>query len=806
MHICKKSSNFAPLTMKGHIMLQKRSVIFLLFFVYAWAGTLSATPVRIMGIGNSFTVDALEQHMQPLCTAEGQDVIIGYPYRGGTWLSQHDAWSSRTDTLPYNYRKFQNGQFTSTGLATYSLKMALEDEPWDWVIIQSDHDSAGFYNSYVPYMEHLIDFIHAHCSNPNVKIGFYMTWAYDATSTYSSFNLYGKNQQRMYDSIINAAQQVMANHPDLEFIIPAGTAVQNARTSYIGEHLNRDGYHLHYNHGRYIASLIWFEKIFGVSALDVTWKPESITDYCADMCRHAVHAAVENPYVVTDLSTDFGEPEHETIEPGTESHLRRMTVNGMNVGIKENKLKYTVLVDTMISPVALYAYPIDINAELNITDAYGADIERDVTKPWYYPLVKPTNGDTVTYTIRVIPESQLDQTVYTLKLVGASASDLTYPIANKDDLEDFAKAVNGGSYAINGKVTKDFSCDHTKQECWMTPIGSKTHPYTGTFDGRGYTISGFNIYRVDNALNSFDYVGLFGYIKNATIKNLRIEGTEESYFNRPSSGSDDTQNKSFGILCGCAESSTIQDCSVSMPIFTNVSGHVGMLVGKNADVSGAAATVIERCYVAGTWRIRHKGIYAGILGYGYNAVIRDCYSTCTMALQQDKAARIGGILGYVNASSGRAVTLQNCHFHGSITPFSATPTNTPFLGAIAGVFNGTAVTATNCWYLANSAPAVFGQHSNNTQTATSATAAQFKDGTVTTALGAAWTQGTTYPELVPPTIEPEPEEPEEPEDPEEGIEEVTGERLQVIKKVLREGKLMIEREGKTYSVLGQQIH
>lgn len=766
------------------------SVIALLLF--ALVGTVSAEPVRIMGIGNSFTVDALEQHMQPLLTAEGVDAIIGYPYRGGTWLSQHDAWSHRNDTLPYNYRKFKDGNFTSTGLATYSLKMALEDEPWDWVIIQSDHDSAGIYKSYVPYMEHLIEFVHENCSNPNVKIGFYMTWAYDSSSTYSSFNIYHKNQQEMYDSILNAAQQVMANHPELELLIPAGTAVQNARTSYIGQHLNRDGYHLHYNHGRYIASLIWYEKIIGKCALDVTWHPESITDYCADMCRHAVHAAVESPWEVTSLADDFSEPEHETIEPGTESHLRRMTLNGQNVVLGEDTA-FTVKVDYTRTPVALYAYPIDIKAELNITDAYGADIERDETKPWYYPLVTPEKGATVKYTIRVISEAQgADETIYKLDLVGAEAADITYPIASKDDLDDFAKAVNDGSYAIKGEVTKDFSCDHTKQECWMTPIGTDAHPYTGTFDGKGHTISGFNIYSVDNDLLNWKYVGLFGYINNATIKNLRIEGTEESYFNRPSSGTNNTGSCGYGILCGGMVESTIKDCSVSMPIFTNVNGAVGAIVGRNEGVNGSGLSIIERCYSQGTWRVRHTGQYAGILGYGYNAVIRDCYSTCTMALQQDKAARIGGIIGYVNANSGRSLTIENSHFYGKLTPFEGA-SNTSYIGAIAGVFNGTAVTAVNCWWLEDSAPAAFGQHSNNTATATSATKTQFADGTVTTALGAAWEQGDKYPVL------------KEPEDEPTGIGSIQPSVFSS-QKVIREGQLMIEKGGKTYSILGQQIH
>lgn len=38
-------------------------------------------------------------------------------------------------------------------------------------------------------------------------------------------------------------------------IIPTGTAIQNARTSFVGDHMNRDGYHLDLKIGRYTAAL-----------------------------------------------------------------------------------------------------------------------------------------------------------------------------------------------------------------------------------------------------------------------------------------------------------------------------------------------------------------------------------------------------------------------------------------------------------------------------------------------------------------------------------------------------------------------
>lgn len=769
-----------------------------LFSIFAIVVVCYAEPVRILGIGNSFTVDALEQHFQPLLTAENQDAIIGYPYRGGTWLNQHDKWT-RQDTLPYNYRKFKNGNFTSTGLATYSLRMALQDEPWDYVIIQSDHDSAGIYKSYVPYIERLIKFVEDNCSNPNVKIGFYMTWAYDKTSTYGSFALYNKDQQVMYDSIINATKKVLANHPKLTVYIPCGTAVQNARTSYMQERMNRDGYHLHYNHGRYVAALSWYEVIFGKSALDVTWKPSSITDYCAEMCRNAVHAAVLKPYEVTSLAANFGEPEHETIAPGTESHLRRITVNGMNVPLTE-ETTYTVPVDYTISPVALYAYPIDTKAELNITDIHGSDIEKDPSKPWYYPLATPAKGATVKYTVRVISEAMgSDETIYTLNLKGVESSSLVYPISSREDLENFAAAVNGGSYGLKAEVTEDFNTDHTKQDCWMTPIGTKAHPYTGTFDGKGHTISGFNIYSVDNDLQkNVQYVGLFGYVKNALIKNVHIVGTEESYFNRiTGTDANDMSDRSYGLLCGIMEASTVQDCSVSMPIFTNVAGYVGALVGGVAGVSGSAASVIERCSAEGTWRIRHSGIYGGILGYGYNCVIRDCYSLCNMSLQQDKKARIGGILGYMSVTtSNRSAKLTNCYSYGKLTDdrvkYGATTAQALYIGAIASVFNGPEQKATNCWYLENSAPAIFGQ-TNTSETATVATKTQFANGTVTAALGAAWEQGENYPLLKAPEIT-------------TGIETAAQDQSDSpTRKFLRNGQLLILHNGISYTVTGQVV-
>ena len=87
-----------------------------------------------------------------------------------------------------------------------------------------------------------------------------------------------------------------------------------------------------------------------------------------------------------------------------------------------------------------------------------------------------------------------------------------YVIATADDLLNFATEVNSGSTSIKGILATDIDMSG---KIW-TPIGKSSQPFQGIFDGNGYTVS--NLTMADNA--SYDYAGLFGYAKNATIQNV----------------------------------------------------------------------------------------------------------------------------------------------------------------------------------------------------------------------------------------------------------------------------------------------
>jgi len=102
---------------------------------------------------------------------------------------------------------------------------------------------------------------------------------------------------------------------------------------------------------------------------------------------------------------------------------------------------------------------------------------------------------------------------------GAGTATNPYKIQNVEDLKKLAKKVNSGT-TYEGKHFQLTANIDLKNEEW-TPIGTKvytgefgqseTRHFKGTFDGDGHQIANLTI------TGRNEYVGLFGYVRNATI-------------------------------------------------------------------------------------------------------------------------------------------------------------------------------------------------------------------------------------------------------------------------------------------------
>ena len=297
-------------------------------------------------------------------------------------------------------------------------------------------------------------------------------------------------------------------------------------------------------------------------------------------------------------------------------------------------------------------------------------------------------------------------------ITGSGTETDPYQINTAAGLKWFRDKVNNAKTKEETKICAVLTANiDLKNEEW-TPIGigngtenngaTIDFPYSGTFDGNGHTISGLNVnYRNKNG-------GLFCYVMNATIKNLTVAGSVTH-----SSG----DGVAYGGIVGCADSSTIENCTNRCTVTGN--WYAGGIVGWSTDSD------IIGC--ANFGNISSPSFSGGICGRitgtrendaaGIDATIRDCYNVGMVS-----GRYAGGITGQSD-SSDIDILIANCYNVGSLHGSDGT-------GEIIGdLFGPTCTTIDNCYYLPTGNPASTSDRVNVNRT-DSKTAAEFADGTV----------------------------------------------------------------------------
>ena len=243
--------------------------------------------IRILCIGNSFSWDAVEQELAPLCEAGKQPIIIGNLYYGGCSLEQHHTFLMK-DTAAYSFRYIEHGVRTPN--EGYSLRQALRLMKWDYISFQQASHDSGIQSSYEPYLKELIDSVRAY--QPDAQLCWMQTWSYSQDAKHPQFTRYQKSQQIMDDSIHCATLALRLRYPELT-LIPCGRAITLARQTKLGDTLCRDGYHLNYEYGRYTAACVWYELLTGKSCKSNKYKNEKMTKEHKKLTQQSAHKAMK---------------------------------------------------------------------------------------------------------------------------------------------------------------------------------------------------------------------------------------------------------------------------------------------------------------------------------------------------------------------------------------------------------------------------------------------------------------------------------------------------------------------------------
>ena len=241
--------------------------------------------IRILCIGNSFSWDAVEQELVPLCDAAGVQVEVHNLYYGGCSLQQHAEFLMK-DTAAYSHRVCTNAA-PRIIKDTITLRQALRDGKYDYISLQQASHDSGIRASYEPWLSMLIDTVRTY--QPQAQLCWMQTWAYSQDANHPAYPRYQSNQQIMWDSIQACTKSQITNH-QLQ-IIPCGTAIQLARHTKLGDSLCRDGYHLNYTYGRYTAACVWYEIITGNDVRRNRYRNPQMTCRQARITKKAAHKA-----------------------------------------------------------------------------------------------------------------------------------------------------------------------------------------------------------------------------------------------------------------------------------------------------------------------------------------------------------------------------------------------------------------------------------------------------------------------------------------------------------------------------------
>lgn len=274
------------------------STLFCLLFFIQTIIAQQVDVLKILAIGNSFSEDGIENYLYDLAKAENKKIIIGNLYIGGASLEVH-VNNAKADKSSYSYRKI-NMDGTKSSTKDISISKALKDEDWDYISVQQASSFSGQYDIISKSLPALIAYVNE-IKPSTTKLIYHQTWAYQQDSEHKGFANYNRSQQRMYTSIVEATKKIKKLNI-FQFIVPAGTAIQNARTSSIGDKYTRDGYHLQLDYGRFTAACSWYEMLFRKDVRKNAYKPEKVTELQAKIAKEAAHKAVKKPFQVSTVN------------------------------------------------------------------------------------------------------------------------------------------------------------------------------------------------------------------------------------------------------------------------------------------------------------------------------------------------------------------------------------------------------------------------------------------------------------------------------------------------------------------------
>ncbi len=229
-----------------------------------------------------------------------EEIVIGRLFLAECTLKRHVQNAERNEMVYRYYKKNSDKDWAI--MENITMEYGIQDEQWDIIFLQHSAEGGAQSVTYGDYIPRLMDYVDSKKTNPKARYVWNMTWAFPSDSHAVSFVALGADQMIHYQTIVDCTKEHVLPVERFVDVIPSGTAVQNVRSSYIGDTLNRDSMHLN-EFGYVIAGCMTYATLtrkpiesLGISTFSSTC---TINDSQKAIVIEAVNNALENPYEVT---------------------------------------------------------------------------------------------------------------------------------------------------------------------------------------------------------------------------------------------------------------------------------------------------------------------------------------------------------------------------------------------------------------------------------------------------------------------------------------------------------------------------
>lgn len=288
--------------------------------------------MKILTIGHSLAVDSC--HMLNLVFAteglgEYEEVVIGTLYYSGCALGQHVQFML-ADSPVYNLylSSTKTPDAPPTVQKGVTAKEAIVYDDWDIIIMQGKHSELI---TGVAYSEGRVrtiqNYVNKLKTNPAAIFAWHMPWVtpvdntlrdmypYENNPYYRMYEPYNHQRAPFFNDHVTKTNEYITPDETFRFLIPSGTSIENALSSYLEEKdLHRDYAHAT-DYGRVIAAYTWYCTLMGIEQLEdikldaipiaffrsTTDKSQDrpITDMEKAIALEAINNALKKPFEMT---------------------------------------------------------------------------------------------------------------------------------------------------------------------------------------------------------------------------------------------------------------------------------------------------------------------------------------------------------------------------------------------------------------------------------------------------------------------------------------------------------------------------